>query len=72
MTDAGFQVEEGVHQGAVPSGYLYSLGAQNRAMQNHRERVEAEGGGVTVILDDNTTLASGTKRSDIHSCQSTS
>ena len=56
MIDAGFQVEEGVHQGAVPSGYLYSL-AQNRAMQNHRERVEAEGGGVTVILDDNTTLA---------------
>ena len=56
MTDAGFQVEEGVHQGAVPSGYLYSL-AQNCAMQNHRERVEAEGGGVTVIFDDNTTLA---------------
>ena len=40
----------------VPSGYLYTLG-QNRAMQNHCERVEAEGGGVTVILDDNTTLA---------------
>jgi len=56
MTDAGFKVEEGVHQGAVPSGYLYTLG-QNRAMQNHCERVEAEGGGVTVILDDNTTLA---------------
>ena len=56
MTSAGFRVEEGVHQGAVPSGYLYSLG-QNRAMQNHRERVEAEGGGVSVILDDNTTLA---------------
>ena len=54
MTDAGFKVEEGVHQGAVPSGYLYTLG-QNRAMQNHCERVEAEGGGVTVILDDNTT-----------------
>ena len=56
MTDAEFKVEEGVHQGAVPSGYLYSL-AQNRAMQNHRDRVEAEGGGVSVILDDNTTLA---------------
>ena len=28
MTDAGFKVEVGVgvHQGAVPSGYLYSLG----------------------------------------------
>jgi hypothetical protein len=25
MTDAGFKVEEGVHQGAVPSGYLYSF-----------------------------------------------
>ena len=48
MTNAGFRVEEyGVHQRAVPSGYLYSL-KQNRAiMQNHHERVvEAEGGGV--------------------------
>jgi len=48
MTNAGFRVEEyGVHQRAVPSGYLYSL-EQNRAiMQNHYERVvEAEGGGV--------------------------
>ena len=40
MIDAGFQVEEGVHQRAVPSGYLYSLN-QNRAVRNHRERVEA-------------------------------
>jgi hypothetical protein len=26
MTDAKFRVEEGVQQGAVPSGWLYSLG----------------------------------------------
>jgi hypothetical protein len=56
MTDANFRVEEGVHQGAVPSGWSYSLG-QNHAMQSHRARVEAIGGGVTVILDDNTTIA---------------
>ena len=56
MTDVGFRVEEGVQQGAVLSGWLYSLG-QNSAMQNHRMRAEAVGGGVTVVLDDNTTIA---------------
>jgi hypothetical protein len=56
MTDAGFRVEEGVQQGAAPSGWLYSLG-QNSAIQNHRTRAEAVGGGVTVVLDDNTTIA---------------
>ena len=56
MIDANFRVEEGVHQDAVPSGWLCSLG-QNHAMQSHRARVEAIGGGVTVILDNNTTIA---------------
>jgi hypothetical protein len=56
MTDAGFRVKEGVHQGAIPSGRLYLLG-QNNAMQNHRKRIEAVGGGVAVVLDDNMTIA---------------
>ncbi len=56
MTDAEFRVEEGVQQGAVPSGWLYLLG-QNNAMQNHRKRTEAVGGRVTIVLDDNTTIA---------------
>jgi hypothetical protein len=56
MTDTGFRVEEGAQQGAVPSIWLYSLG-QNSAMQNHRMSAEAVGGGVTVVLDDNTTIA---------------
>ncbi len=55
-TDAGFRVEEGVQQGAVPSVWLYSPG-QNNAKQNHRTRTEAVRGGVSIVLDDNTTIA---------------
>jgi hypothetical protein len=55
MSDAGFRVKEGVQQGAVPSSWLYSLG-QNSAMQNLRTRTEAVGGGVTIVLDNNTTI----------------
>jgi hypothetical protein len=56
MTDAGFRVKEGVQQGAVPSRWLYSLG-QNSAMQNHRTRTEAVRGGVIIVLNNNTTIA---------------
>ncbi len=55
MTDAGFRVKEGVQQEAVPSSWLYSLG-QNNATQNHRKRPEAVGRGVTIVLNDNTTI----------------
>ncbi len=56
MTDAGIRVKEGVQQGAVPSGWPYSL-VQNNAMQNHRKRTEAVREGVTIVLDNDTTIA---------------
>ncbi|EJK70875.1 hypothetical protein THAOC_07730, partial [Thalassiosira oceanica] len=49
---APFKMVEGVHQGAVESGWYFSITC-NRAFQNLREYLAPSGGGVQAIIDDN-------------------
>ena len=52
LVTAPFRVSEGVHQGAIESGWLFSLGC-NKAFQALNRRLAPHGGGVMAIVDDN-------------------
>ena len=55
LTQAPFRCEEGVHQGAVESGWLFSL-ACNTAFQNLNATLKEVGGRAMRIIDDNYSL----------------
>ena len=52
LVTAPFRMEEGVQQGAVESGWLFSLGA-NPAFQRCNRMLAEHGGALTAIIDDN-------------------
>ena len=52
LITAPFRVAEGTHQGAVESGWLFSL-AVNPAFKRADREMAEQGGGVTAIIDDN-------------------
>ena len=52
LITAPFRVAEGTHQGAVESGWLFSL-AVNSAFKRCNRRVAEHGGGLVAIIDDN-------------------
>ena len=55
LAQAPFKCEEGVHQGAIESGWFFSL-ACNKAFQKLNTRLAAVGGGVMAIINDNYTM----------------
>ena len=55
LTTAPFKCDEGQHQGAIESSWLFSLGV-NEAFQRHNQRLAEHGGGMIAIMDDNYTI----------------
>ena len=55
LAKAPFRCEEGVHQGAVESGWLFSL-ACNNVFQKLNATLKEAGGGAMAIIDDNYSL----------------
>ena len=52
LITALFRMDEGVHQGSVESGWLFSHGVNKLFQRCNRFLVE-HGGGMVVIIDDN-------------------
>lgn len=55
LMTAPFQVSEGVHQGTVESGWIFSLGVKKPFQRCNRTLTE-QGGGMTAIINDNYTV----------------
>jgi hypothetical protein len=51
LTNAPFEIDEGVQQGAVESSWFFAI-ACNKAFQNLNNKLAPFGGGIMVIIND--------------------